>query len=221
MVSSGTATRQHLTPREHLIMERASPIRHQFFRGEVFAMAGASRRHNLIVTNIVGALWSALRDRPCEVYPSDMRVKVEATGSYAYPGVTLVCGPPSLEDEHGDTLLNPLLLFEVLSDSTESFDRGEKFEHYRAIPSLAEVVFVSQKQAHVEHFERQADGSWPLREYRAGQRLVLPAPGCEVAVDDLYLKVFPTPADGGPGSHHEPKDFADALEAEDISSLKR
>ena len=102
----------------------------------------------------------------------------------------MVSGPPRLEDDHGDTLLNPLVPFEVLSDSAESFDRGGKFEQYRTIPSLAEVVFLSQKAAHVEHFERQADGSWRLREYRAGQRLVLPAPGCEVAVDDLYLKVF-------------------------------
>jgi len=180
-------------------MERASPVRHEFFRGEIFAMAGASRQHNLIVTNIVREISSALRDRPCEVYPSDMRVKAEATGLYAYPDVTVVCGSPRLEDEHGDTLCNPLVLFEVLSDSTESFDRGGKFEQYRTIPGLAEVVFVSQKEAHVEHFERQADGSWRLREYRAGQRLVLPAPGCEVAVDDLYLKVFDVPAAGGPG----------------------
>jgi Uma2 family endonuclease len=180
-------------------MERAASSRHEFFRGEVFAMAGASRQHNLIVTNIVREVSSALRDRPCEVYPSDMRVKVEATGSYAYPDVTIVCGAARFEDEHGDTLLNPLVLFEVLSDSTESFDRGGKFEHYRAIPSLEEVVFVSQKEAHVEHFARQADGSWRLREYRGAQRLLLPAPGCEVAVEDLYLKVFSAPADGAPG----------------------
>ena len=198
-MSSDRAARKRFTPSEYLIMERASPVRHEFFRGEAFAMAGASHQHNLIVANTVGALWSALRDRPCEVYPSDMRVKVEATGLYAYPDVTVVCGPPRLEDEHGDTLLNPLVLVEVLSDSTESFDRGGKFEQYRTIPSLAEVVFVSQKEAHVEHFERQADGSWRLREYRAGQRLVLPAPGCEVAVDDLYLRVFPAPAEGAPG----------------------
>jgi Uma2 family endonuclease len=190
---SDPATRRRMTASEYLEMERASPVRHELLRGEAFAMAGASRRHNLIVTNIVGALSSALRDRPGEVYPSHMRLKAEATGLYAYPDATVVCGAPRLKDQHGDTLLNPLVLFEVLSDSTESFDRGAKFEQYRTIASLAEVVFVSQKEPHVEHFARQEDGSWRLREYRAGQRLLLPGPRCEVAVDDLYLKVFSEP----------------------------
>lgn len=176
-------------------MERTSTVRHELFRGEIFAMAGATREHNLIVTNIVREVSSALRDRRCEVYPSDMRVKVEVTDSYAYPDVTVVCSDARFEDEKGDTLLNPLVLFEVLSDSTERFDRGDKFEQYRTIAGLSEVVFASQKEAHVEHYERQPDGSWRLREYRAGQRLALPAAGCEVAVDDLYLKVFAAAGD--------------------------
>ena len=194
-VSSDAATRERFTGPEYLAMERASPVRHEFFRGVAFAMAGASRQHNLIVANVVGEFRSVLRDRPCEVYPSDMRLKAEATGLYAYPDVTVVRGPPRLEDEHGDTLCNPSVLFEVLSDSTESFDRGAKFEQYRTIPSLAEVVFLSQKEAHVEHFERQSDGSWRLREFRGGDRLPLPLLACEVAVDDLYLKVFTVPPD--------------------------
>jgi Uma2 family endonuclease len=193
-VSSGPAARQRTTAEEYLAQERASTLRHEFVRGETFAMAGASRQHNLIVTNIVGELRSALRDGPCEVYPSDMRVGIAATSSYLYPDATLVCGAPRFEDAKADTLLDPLVLFEVLSDSTESYDRGEQFERYRSIQGLAAVVLVSQKEAHVEHFERQADGSWRLRDFRAGDRLALPAPGRELAVDDLYLKGFTSQA---------------------------
>ncbi|MEK6608712.1 MAG: Uma2 family endonuclease [Myxococcota bacterium] len=189
-MSSGPAARAKVRPEEYLAMERASAERHEYFQGDVFAMAGGSRAHSLIGANIVVALSNALRDRPCEVHGSDMRVKIEATGLYTYPDATVVCGQARLEDAVGDTLMNPLAIFEVLSDSTESYDRGRKFEQYRTVPSLAAVVLVSQKQPHVEHFARQTDGSWTLREARAGQNLHLPALGCEVAVDALYLKVF-------------------------------
>lgn len=175
-------------------MERAAEIRHELFRGEVFAMAGATRGHNLIATNFVAELRNALRQRRCEAYSSDMRIRIPATGLYTYPDASAVCGEPRFEDEHRDTLLNPQLIVEVLSDSTEGCDRGKKFEQYRTVPSLTDYVLVSQKEVLVEHFTRQADGAWALRERRAGERVDIGSLRCSVAVDEIYLKVFAQPA---------------------------
>lgn len=183
------------TPAEYLAWERTQPEKHAYYRGEVFAMAGASREHNLIVANVVALLVGALRDRPCEAYPSDMRVFIPTTGLYTYPDVSVVCGRPEFEDSKGDTLLNPLVVFEVLSDSTEAYDRGEKFENYRSIPSFREYVLVSQNRALVDHFVRQPDGSWLMRTRRAGETLDLASADCSFAVDDLYLKALEAAAD--------------------------
>ena len=153
-------------------------------------MAGASEEHNLIVTNIVATLWIALRQRPCKVYPSDLRVKIPSTGLYTYPDASVLCDRPEFEDDAADTLLNPQVIFEVLSEFTEDYDRGTKFKHYRSITSFREYVLVSQTEILVEHSTRQDDGSWLLRDHHAGGRLVLASTGCEIAVDELYLKVF-------------------------------
>lgn len=186
------------TPAEYLAWEREQPDKHEYLAGEVFAMAGATREHNLVVGNVVGELRTLLRSRPCEVYPSDMRVRVSATGLYAYPDATVVCGKPDLETSDLDTLLNPTVLVEVLSPSTEAYDRGRKFEQYRTLPSLRDYVLVSSTDVLVEHFARQPDGAWLLREHRAGGRAALSI-GVELAVDELYLKVFP-PADEEPAA---------------------
>ena len=178
------------TPEEYLAWERSSDEKHEYFDGEVFAMAGASEEHNLIVTNIVATLWIALRQRPCKVYPSDLRVKIPSTGLYTYPDASVLCDRPEFEDDAADTLLNPQVIFEVLSEFTEDYDRGTKFKHYRSIPSFREYVLVSQTEILVEHSTRQDDGSWLLRDHHAGGRLVLASTGCEIAVDELYLKVF-------------------------------
>jgi len=178
------------TPEEYLAWERSSDEKHEYFDGEVFAMARASEEHNLIVTNIVATLWIALRQRPCKVYPSDLRVKIPSTGLYTYPDASVLCDRPEFEDDAADTLLNPQLIFEVLSESTEDYDRGTKFRHYRSIPSFREYVLVSQTEILVEHSIRQEDGSWLLREHHAGGRIVLASIGCEIALDELYLKVF-------------------------------
>lgn len=190
-MNAEAAQKQTLTPAEYLAAERSSPLKHEYCDGEVFAMAGASEAHNLIVANVVGEMRSALRQRPCKVYPSDMRVKVPATGLYTYPDASITCDRPQFEDDEDDTLLNPQVIFEVLSDSTEDYDRGTKFKNYRSIPSLRDYVLVSQREVLVEHFVRQADGSWLLREYRTGARVELTATGCAVEVDELYLKVSP------------------------------
>jgi Uma2 family endonuclease len=186
-----------MTPAEYLAFDRASDVKHEYAGGEVFAMAGATSEHNLIVANVVGELRNELRRRPCNVYPSDMRVLIPATERYTYPDASVVCGEPLFTDDVRDTLRNPKVILEVLSDSTEAYDRGEKFRQYRTIDTLADYVLVSQNQVLVEHYRRQADGTWILRELKAGGRLVLESVGCAVSVDELYLKVFgdpPSPA---------------------------
>ena len=177
------------TVEEYLAGERQSEIKHEYYQGQLFAMAGATRRHNLIVANVVGELRSALRQRPCEVYPSDMRVKVADTGLYTYPDASALCCEPVFDDSEEDTLENPQLLVEVLSRSTEAYDRGKKFKLYRAIPTLADYLLLSQDEILVEHFARQPDGTWNLRIHQAGERIRIGSLQCELAVDELYLKV--------------------------------
>jgi Uma2 family endonuclease len=159
-----TVPKSSLTPQQYLAQERKAEFKSQYFRGEMFAMAGASREHNLIVANIVRELGNALKGRRCEVYPSDMRVKVAKSGLYTYPDATVVCSEPEFEDDQFDTLTNPTVLVEVLSDSTESYDRGGKFRRYREIDSLKEYVMISQDQASVECYLRQTGGQWLLKE---------------------------------------------------------
>jgi Uma2 family endonuclease len=159
-----TVPKSLLTEAEYLARERKAEFRSEFYRGEMFAMAGASRAHILIAGSISANANLALRDRPCEVYQVDMRVKVRASGLYTYPDVVIVCGEPRFEDAAFDTLNNPTVLFEVLSESTEAYDRGAKATHYRKIPSLKEYVLVSQDEARCDRFVRQSDGSWILRE---------------------------------------------------------
>jgi Uma2 family endonuclease len=153
-----------LTPEEYLELERRAEFRSEYYKGEMFAMAGAGRRHVLIVTNLVSALSQKLRKRPCEVYSTDMRLRVSPSGLYTYPDVLVACGEPQFSDDRQDTLLNPVLIVEVLSDSTQDYDRGRKFEHYRTLPSLVEYLTVTQDRTHVEHWSRP-DNLWQLAEY--------------------------------------------------------
>ncbi|MFV2069010.1 MAG: Uma2 family endonuclease [Pirellulales bacterium] len=179
-----------LTPAQYLALERSAEIKGEHFDGQVFAMVEASREHNLIVGNLVGELREKLRGGPCEVYPSDMRVKVDATGLYTYPDVVVVCDQPRFEDEHRDTLLNPTLLIEVLSESTEKYDRGKKSGHYRQLAWLQEYVLVSQYEPHIEHYARQDEGHWLLSE-ALGQEasIALPAVGARLLLSEIYARV--------------------------------
>jgi len=128
----------YLSEEEYLEFERNSEIKHEYFDGEIFAMSGASEAHNLIVANVIGELGSQLKKKPCRVYPSHMRVKIESTKFYTYPDVMIVCEKENFADDKEDMQLNPDVIIEVLSDSTESYDRGKKFSHYRQIASLKE-----------------------------------------------------------------------------------
>lgn len=179
-----------LTPEEYLARERRTETKSEYLLGEVFALSGASRKHNLIATNVAAEFRQQLRDRECEVYQGDMRVKVSSTGLYTYPDVTVVCGEPEFEDEEVDTLLNPNVLVEVLSASTADYDRGGKFTHDRRLPSLREYVLISQDRPLVEHYVRQRQDEWLLTEVSSPQEtLVLPSIECRLPLSEIYLKV--------------------------------
>lgn len=153
-----------LTPAEYLAIERKAEFKSDYYRGETFAMAGASEEHCLIKDNLASEARQQLRGT-CRVVTSDLRVKVDPTGLYTYPDVVIYCGKPEFEDDQFDTLLNPRAIVEVLSDSTEKYDRGTKFQHYRQAPSLQEYVLVAQDEPMCERFVRQPDGSWLLTEF--------------------------------------------------------
>lgn len=180
-----------LTEEEYLAIERPAAFRSEFYNGEMFAMAGASRRHNRIVTNLVAALDNQLRERPCNVYSNDMRVKIPSTRLYTYPDVVATCGEERFADEEQDVLLNPLVVIEVLSDSTEAYDRGKKFEHYQSISSLNIYILVAQNAPRVEQYVRQANGKlWIYSEvHEAGEAVEIEAIGCKLQLGDIYTKV--------------------------------
>ncbi len=178
-----------VTSTEYLAAERMSDVRHEFFDGTIFAMAGASKRHNQISSNLVRIIGNQILNKPCSVYSSDMRVKSDVAKKYSYPDVVVSCDKESFEDEEEDTLLNPLLIIEVLSDSTEAYDRGDKFFHYRQIESFVEYVLVSQKNCHVERFVRQADNTWLYSEFRTkGDNVELSSIDCTISLKELYDK---------------------------------
>ena len=179
-----------LTPAEYLAFERKSKTKHEYFAGNIYTMAGANERHNLIVANLVIEIGVQFRKRPCRIYPSDMRVKISETGLYTYPDVTVVCGRPQFDDDQSDILLNPTVIFKVLSKSIEAYDRGKKFQHYRTIDTLMEYLLVAQDSYHVEHYVRQADGQWLLSEAtHLRQTIHLPTIDCDLTLADVYDKV--------------------------------
>ncbi len=189
----GEAAKQlKMTPAEYLAFERASSEKHEYVDGLIFAMSGGTRAHSLAGTNMLVELHTALLERPCEVYGHDMKVK-SADGKCHYPDVSVVCGRPLFEDETRDLLLNPRLIVEILSDSTERYDRIGKFAAYRTIDTLEDYVLVSQTEVLVEHYHRHPDGGWMYRVLGPGGELDLVSLGCKVPVDRIYLKMFPAP----------------------------
>jgi len=157
-----TVPKHDVTLEEYLTREKDAEFRSEYFCGEMFAMAGASANHNLIVLNAGANLREQLKRKPCRVYPSDLKLRIESTGLYTYPDVSVVCGEPQIETNGGDVLLNPVVLVEVLSDSTEAYDRGKKFEHYRTIPSLKHYVLIAQDRHSIDCFSLKPNGSWVL-----------------------------------------------------------
>lgn len=181
---------RRLTPQEYLAIERRAPTKSEYYRGEMFAMSGASRQHVRVTGNTFALIWNQLRDRRCEVFNSDMRVKVSFSGLYTYPDASVACGQAEFDDGNFDTLLNPLVIVEVLSPSTEDYDRGKKFELYRQLPSLREYLIVAQDRVFVEHHVRQDDDSWRLTDHSdPAQTLQLSSINCRLPLADVYDKV--------------------------------
>lgn len=185
-----TQPKKLLTEEEYLAIERQAPYKSEYFQGEMFAMAGASRGHNRLVANAVAELNTRLRNRRCELYPSDMRVHVPAIAWHTYPDVSVACGNPEFDDSNVDTLLNPTFIAEVLSESTESYDLGRKFDLYKSIPSLQEYLLISSDRVHVDLYTRRPDDKWLLTSLsRLEDTLVLDSIACQISLADLYDKV--------------------------------
>jgi len=181
----------HLSFDEWLEGERASlEGRSEYVAGEVFAMTGASVEHNAIVGNILGQLWTQMKGRPCHVYANDLKVRIRTADAGKYPDLIALCGEHEFQDGRRDVLLNPSLICEVLSDSTEAYDRGNKFAIYRQIPSLREYLLVSQQRVLVELYSRGDDGRWTLSDYSAlTDSVPLASVGCTLALAEVYDKV--------------------------------
>ncbi len=180
---------ERLTPEEYLALERQAEQRSEYYAGEMFLLAGASRPHGRIASNIVIELGQQLADRDCDIYASDLRVLVERSGLYTYPDIVVTCGEERFADDQQDVLLNPLVLFEILSRSTEAYDRGRKFEHYQRLDSLAEYVLVAQDTPRIEHFARRGDG-WLYTDVRGIEGVLeLPAIACDLPLADVYRRV--------------------------------
>ncbi|HYE76225.1 MAG TPA: Uma2 family endonuclease [Blastocatellia bacterium] len=195
-----------LTEEEYLEMERKSEERHLYLDGYVYAMAGETLAHGDICTNIIGTLFSQLRDSPCRVLSKDMKVRSgpiptarrTKKGMFSYPDIIVVCGTPVFHDHHRDVLLNPTVIIEVLSDSTEAFDRGQKFLRYRNyLESLSEYILISQNTAHIDHFQRRGNKGWFLQTFFSLEdTFTIPAINCSLKLSDVYARVtFPPPKD--------------------------
>lgn len=175
---------------QYLDTDRAAEVRSEFFRGEMFAAAAGNYSHNLIVANLLAELRTLLRGRGCGVTANDVRVQVSQTGLYTYPDVVVVCGERQFRDEREDTLLNPTMIAEVLSTSTEAYDRGAKFAHYRTLSSLRDYLLVSSDRIRLELFSRQPGERWMLTTAEGAEAtLDLPSLGCALRAGALYESV--------------------------------
>ena len=186
-----------VTEEEYLRLDRAAEVRSEFLNGEMWAMSGASMRHSRIATNLTAELHASLRGGKCQVFSSDLRVRVALRRMYAYPDATVVCGKPLLADDRQDILLNPTAIFEVLSPSTESYDRGAKFRNYLTIETLKDYLLLDQSAMHVEQYTRAADGAWTFRAYdKPEDQLKIDSIGASISLARVYDGVeFAPPED--------------------------
>lgn len=184
------AVRTGVSVEEYVAFERAASSRHLLWRGEIFAMAGGSIEHAMLIANVTGALLAAARGGRCRAYSSDLKLYVPLSEGFVYPDASVVCGPVAPHPNDPQSATNPRLVVEVLSPTTESFDRGEKFEGYRSIATLVDYVLVAQARAHVEHYTRRDDGVWELRDHGLDGALALSSLGASLAVRDIYEGLF-------------------------------
>src|SRR5215813_12335446 len=189
--------KRRYTLEEYLELEKNAEERHVYYNGEVVAMSGASLRHNRIVRNLIRAIDARLAGKPCEVLPTDMRIKVPKALPYRYADLVVVCGEPVIEDMQGlEVLVNPLIICEVLSASTEAYDRGIKFFEYQSITSFQEYVLVAQDCPHITHYARQEHGQWLRSDlYGVAEQLVLRVLDCAIPIAEIYRQVPPLSQD--------------------------
>ncbi len=180
----------HISEEAYLESERSSTIKHEFFHGRIYAMTGAKESHHLIAANTLASLHSQLRQKPCRVYPSDMRIKVLHTGLNTYPDIVVICGQPQFTDEVRDTIVNPTVIVEVLSSSTERYDRGMKFQNYRTIDTLQDYILISQDHHHIECYTRKESGLWLLQDVDGiEEKIPIQSIECTLHLEDIYEKV--------------------------------
>ena len=178
------------TEAEYLEYDLHSEFKNEFFNGQIYAMAGASEKHNTISINISSELRTQLKNKPCKVYAGDMRIKVKSTGLFSYPDLLVVCPKLQFSGDKPDTLLNPIVIIEILSDSTESTDRGAKFSHYRQIPSLKEYVLVNQNSPKIEKYHLNSSSKWELEETTdENPSIELHSIFCVLKIDEVYDKI--------------------------------
>ena len=191
------AVAELISPQEYLELERASSIKHEYIAGRMVEMVGATKNHNRIVNNLIFILMGQLRQRAGIVYATDMRVRIPKTNLYTYPDIAVVLGDDIFEDDRQDVLLNPTAIIEVLSPSTENYDRGDKFHSYRTIATLQEYLMIAQDTHRVEHYVRQPDDQWLFSEAtELAASIHLPSIDCELPLTDVYDKVhIVTPSD--------------------------
>jgi Uma2 family endonuclease len=190
-----TQSKPYLTPEQYLEIERKAEFKSEYYHGEMFAMAGASFAHSQVVMNASGELRNQLRGRPCQPVTTEVRVCVTSDGLYTYPDVVVVCGKPQFLDKKFDTLLNPTVIIEVLSETTESYDRNKEFELYCALESLKEYVMISSLRVRAERYTREPDGTWNYDgKTRMEDTIDLRSIDCHLRLADVYERVEFTPS---------------------------
>ena len=173
----------------YVALENEAAEKSELFNGQIYAMAGASPTHALITANAIGVLQQQLRGKPCRTFSSDLRVRVDETGAFVYPDVTVACPPLNFAEDDANSLTNPVVIIEVLSPSTEANDRGAKWGHYQHLPSLRDYVLVAQNQQRIEHYERLDDGSWRYSVRENDGIVSLKSIECELNLDEVYERV--------------------------------
>ncbi|MCP4110490.1 MAG: Uma2 family endonuclease [Desulfobacteraceae bacterium] len=182
--------RKFVSPKEYFDMEEAAEYKSEYYHGEIFAMSGASHNHNMIAVNILASLYNSLRDSGCVVYPSDMKVQIEKAEHYVYPDVSIVSGDIEFADNRDDTVINPVVIFEILSKSTKNYDKGDKFKSYRKISSLCDYILVDQYTCSVEYFYKNDAGKWTLDEFEElSESFEIRSVGAELFLNDVYYRV--------------------------------
>ena len=183
-------TEAWISPEEYLAIERRATYRSEYLNGEMFAMAGATRQHNRISSNVVSEINQHIKSRDCNVYSSDFRVHVPSTGYFTYPDIVITCGKEEFTDAHNDILVNPLVVMEILSDSTASIDRGRKFEQYRELASFAEYLLIDQRTPHIDQYILHDSQEWRYRDIRGiDEQVTIQAIDCTLLLRDIYHKV--------------------------------